>query len=428
MTTGVVAFSGRKKRTMKIWLVNQYAAPPSLGGGTRHYSLARELIRKGHEMTIIASSFNHSTRRETRLGQGEVWKYEVIDRVPFLWLRTPPYSGNSMARIWNMLVFAGRVWSSTGAGQLNRPDIIIGSITHLFGALAAELLARRRGIHFVLEVRDLWPQTLVEMGNVSPHHPMVRVMEWIERYLYRRAELIVSLLPTAVEHMVEKGAERSKVVWIPNGIDLNLVPPLKPPDENNILTVMYAGAHGIANGLDSLLNAASILQREGWLDRVRFRFIGDGSEKARLRQRVQNEGILNVYFDEPVPKEYIYSILQEADIFLVTLKNLALYRWGMSLNKLFDYMSSARPIVFGANLSLNPVAEAQAGLTVPPEDAHAIAEAIKQLAVMSPAERWQMGLRGRRFVEEHHDFRRLAERLEVVLNGVVRKYDVFAET
>lgn len=405
---------------MKIWLVNQYSAPPTSVGSVRHYSLARELIRRGHEVTLIASSFDHVMRRETRLRRDELWRHEIIDDISFLWLRTSRYSGNNkVTRAWNMVGFARQVWLEKGMEQLEKPDIVIGTVTHLFGALAAERLASRHRIPFVLEIRDLWPQTLIELGKMSPRHPVVRVLEQIERHLYRRAERIISLLPGAVDHMVDKGAERSKVVWIPNGVDLTVVPPPEPPRENGKFTLIYAGAHGLVNGLDSLLDAAAILQREGWGDRVQFRFIGTGPEKARLRQRVQAEEIRNVRFDDPVPKEQVYRVMQEADAFLVTLKNLSLYRWGMSLNKLFDYLALARPIVFGANISCNPVAEAQAGLIVPPEDAVAMAAAIKRLMAMSPAERWEMGLRGRRFVEENHDYSRLAEKLGVVLETVV---------
>lgn len=404
---------------MNIWLVNHYALPPTQTGGTRHYALARELICSGHQVTLIASSFSHFSLQDTHLRKGERWRHELIDEVPFLWLHTPAYAGNSVARLWNMLMFSVRVWAGMGMRQLDPPDVVIGSVTHLFGALAAERLATRRGIPFVLEIRDLWPQTLIELGKLSPRHPMVQVMERIERHLYRRAARIVTVLPGAVEHMVAKGAGQSKIVWIPNGVDFSRVPPPKPPGDNGRCTLVYAGSHGIANGLDTLLDAAALLQRDGWADRAQFRFIGDGPQKPRLCQRARDEGIRNVSFDAAVPKADVYRVLQEADILLVTLKNLPLYRWGMSLNKLFDYLAAARPIVFGANVPANPVSEAQAGLTVAPEDARAMAGAIKHLMAMSPAERWQMGLNGRRFVEEHHDYRHLARRLEGVLAAVV---------
>jgi len=400
---------------MRIWIINQYAIPLSQAGPTRHYTLARELIRKGHHVTIIASSFDHVTRRETRLTSDEISKYEVVEGVPFVWLRTPPYRGNTLARIWNMLVFASRVWRDACSRINDQPDVIIGSSPHLFGALAAERLAGRYKIPFILEVRDLWPKSLVDLGNVSDHHPVVCLLERVERYLYRKARYIVTLLPSAVDHMVEKGIHREKVVWLPNGVDFRLVSQYRPPKETSLLTVMYAGAHGLANGLDSILDTAAILEQDGWGDRVRFRLIGDGPEKVRLQQRATIEGIQIVRFEDPVPKNRIYGLLQEADAFIVTMRNISLYRYGISLNKIYDYLAVGRPIVFGSSAPNNPVAEACAGLTVQPENPREMAEAVKRLAAMSLSERIAMGQRGRAYVEKEHNFVRLAEKLEQVL-------------
>ncbi len=245
---------------MNLWIVNHYAIPPQRAGGTRHYTLAKELIRRGYRVTIIASSFDHATRREAHLAPGEPFKLEVIESVPFLWLRTPPYAGNSVARIWNMTVFAYRVWRSAGEALLGKPDVVIGSSPHPFAALAAERLATRFRVPFVLEVRDLWPQTLIDLGGFSPRHPFILLLESIERYLYRKASRIITLLPGAGEHIREKGGDLSRVVWIPNGIDLELSPSPQPPRLNQVFTIMYAGAHGLANGLDLVLDVAALLE------------------------------------------------------------------------------------------------------------------------------------------------------------------------
>jgi len=405
---------------MRVWLINHYAVPPSEPGGTRHYALARELIRKGHDVTIIASSFNHSTGIQISCTHGRLSTFEQLGEVPFLLLRVPAYRGN-MARLWNMVVFAFEVWSGLGTKGMRKPDIVIGSSLTLLAAFAAERLARRLRVPFVLEIRDLWPQTLINMG-MRPHHPAVVGFGIIERYLYRSADKIITLLPNASEYIVPRGAHSSDITWIPNGVDMELIPFPKVPTPHKQFVVMYAGSHGLSDALDSVLDAAAILNKEA-PGRFRFRFFGDGPSKRDLRRRVETERIANVVFDDPVPKQKVFSILQDANAFIITAKKTDLYRYGISPNKLHDYMAAARPTVFAGESHNNPIAEASAGITVGPEDPRAIARAVQTLAVMSTDERWAMGLRARRYIEEHHDFTVLARRLELVLQSALGSSD-----
>jgi glycosyltransferase involved in cell wall biosynthesis len=405
---------------MKIWIVNYTALPPSEPGGTRHYSLARELHRMGHQVLVVASSFHYVARRSVRRVEDGSHLLEDVEGVPFLWLRAPAYRESKLARAWSWLVFSWRVWRQVGLGQRPPPDVVVGSSPYPFAALAAERMAARLGVPFVLEVRDLWPQTLVDLGKYSSLHPFILLLDGIERYLYRRATRIISLLPEADEYMARKGADRDHVVWIPNGVDLEMVPDPTPPSAEAPFCVMYAGAHGLSNTLDLVLDAAAILQREAWgPDRAIFKLVGDGPYKRRLIDRARQEGLKNVLFEDPVPKQEIYSVLQEADAFVRPVEDSPLYRWGASPNKLFDYMASGRPVVYASQSQRNPVNISGGGLTIPPGDPDSLAQAVRDLAGCSVEERWEMGLRGRRYVESQHAFSRLAESMAEALEAML---------
>jgi glycosyltransferase involved in cell wall biosynthesis len=400
---------------MRILLINQHVGLPGAAGGTRHHSLARELVRRGHEVTIVCTSFAHMTRTE-RLAPGEDYKQETLDGVSFIWLRTPPYAGNTGARLWNMLVFARKVLQVARRTRLPQPDVVIGSSPQPFAALAAERLARALGAPFVLEVRDLWPQTLIDLGRISPRHPLIVLMGAVERHLYQQACRIISLLPGATDHMVAKGAAPEKVVWLPNGVDFSLVPEGGPAAERDYFTVLYAGTHGLSNALDTVLDAAHVVGRRGLGGRIRFRFVGDGPAKAALEQRTLREGLSSlVTFEPAVPKAAVFAVMQESDCCVMTMHDTPLYRWGISPNKLYDYLAAGRPVVLACNCPYDPVTEAGAGYTVPPADPEALAGAIIRLYELDGAERVAMGRRGRAYALEHHSFPRLGARLEAVL-------------
>ncbi|HBQ25582.1 MAG TPA: glycosyltransferase WbuB [Syntrophomonas sp.] len=313
-----------------------------------------------------------------------------------------------------MGVFYQKVRNLNKKTKLSDPDIIIGSSPQPFAALAAERLASDYNIPFFMEVRDLWPQSLIDLGKTSKYHPFIILLAMLEKYLYKKAAKIVTALPGASNYISELGFPKGKIVWISNGIDLTLVPEFNKSMQNNVFTVMYTGAHGVANSLDTILYAAdSIMKQFG--EKILFRFIGDGVEKNNLKNLSSNLKLENVVFEDPVPKKDIYNILNEADAFIAVSKKTKLYRWGISPNKLFDYFAMSKPVVLGVEAYNDPVKEAGAGISVSPEDPQALAEAILKLYNMPVEEREEMGLRGRRHVEDNYDFKKLAEKLEVVL-------------
>lgn len=398
----VSSLSSFEASSLKIWLVNPHAVPPSEGGGTRHFSIAKELNRRGHETVVIASDAHYlGNSTERRIGLDE------HDGVPFYYIPAPPYHPHSKKRFINHLVFASRLKRATIPGF--EPDVILGSNPHLWAADGARARAQSLGVPFVLELRDLWPEALLTYSKFTESHPIIRWMRRIEKRLYNAATQIVVTPTRAADYLAGHGVDRSRVHAIPHGIDLDLIPVATAIPHNKKFTVIYAGAHGVANALDVVLDAAKLVRGED----VCFRLVGSGPVKQALIERAAAEGIDNVEFLNPVSKKDLFPLLQTADAFTMVTMPKALYKWGNSFNKMFDYMAMARPTIYAGSLPDCPVAEADGGLVIRPS-ADELAQAVRDLVATPPAEREAMGRRARNYVESHHSTVALAARFEEV--------------
>ena len=411
---------------VNLWIFNHYAITPDLPGGTRHFDLARELSKRGWQVAIFASSFHHSLHQDVKLPPGKPWQLEEVEGIKFIWIRTLPYKRNDWRRVLNMASYMVRAW---GLGRrlpqlapgIERPDVVIGSSVHLLAVLAAYWVARHHRAKFIMEVRDLWPQTIVDMGELSEHHPLTKLLQALEGFLYRRAERIIVLGPQMKDYIVAKGIDAEKIVWIPNGVDLSRfrvrVGSSSRGKDQEGFKAMYLGTHGRANALDVLLQAAKIVQDRGY--DIQFVLVGDGPEKPQLVGLAEKLHLRNVEFRDPIQKTEVPHALQEADALIFNLERARVFKYGISSNKLFDYMSSGRPVLFSVDAPNNPVEEARCGLTVPPRDPKALAEAVIALYEMPREEREAMGRRGREYVEQHHAIPVLADRLVRCIKDVL---------
>ncbi len=401
---------------MNIWIFNHYATTPDMPGGTRHYDFGIELIKKGYNVTIFASSFNYVTRREERLQAGDRYRFEWVNGIRYLWLKTFAYSKNDWRRVINWLSYSLKALIFS-IKMKERPDVVIGSSVHLFAPLTAYIVSRLKRGKFIFEVRDLWPQTLIDIGSISTNHPLIIFFRFLEGFLYRNADKIITLLPNAGDYIERFGVSREKIVWIPNGVDINSFNGDSVSEKfiSDTFTIMYLGAHGSANALKVILDAGKILQDRG-NDKICFLLVGDGPEKNDLMKRAGLLGLRNIDFHDPVPKKCIHTIMGRASAFIFNLEDLPVFKYGISSNKLFGYMSAGRPVIFSCNSYNNPIKEAGAGITVPPQNARALADAAIQLYSLPAAEMGDMGKRGRLYVEKNHNINKLADKLVVVFN------------
>ncbi|MDT0636359.1 glycosyltransferase family 4 protein [Spectribacter hydrogenoxidans] len=406
-----------------LWVLNHYGQIPGSAGGSRHYSLAKHLVRHGWETTVIAASTDHKSGRQRNQETGKR-AIEEYDGFRFVWVRTPDYRGNGLGRIRNMLSYTWRALAPGTTRDLPKPDAVIGSSVHPLAAWAGARLAERHGVPFLFEVRDLWPQTLIDMGRISANGVVARALGKLELSLYEKADRILVLLPHADRYIAPLGIPEKKIEWLPNGVELEGYPKPQPPSEDGRFTLMYFGAHGQANGLDNILRAMALVEQRADMQHVRLRMIGDGPLKLALHELAHELGLRRVHFEEAVPKAEIPRLASEADAFIVNLISVpTLYCYGISLNKIFDYMAASRPIIFGGTSSNNPIEDSGAGISVPPADPRALANAIVKIVNMGAEERKPMGAAGRAYVTKNHAFKSLAEKLARILDEVVASPD-----
>jgi glycosyltransferase involved in cell wall biosynthesis len=398
-----------------LW-INHFAVSPSDGGGTRHFELARELTTRNWRVTVAASDFHYHSRTYTRRSGPTIRTAvpEHLEGVDFLWLWSAPYARNDWRRGWNWISFGQSLsrWQSNGS----RPDVVIGSSPHLFAALAGARMASRLGIPFVLEVRDLWPESLLAAGGRKG--PAYHAFGAMARHLYNRADRIVVLARGSADHIARYGVDANKIVYVPNGVDLNAFPKRQERSADTF-ALIYAGAHGPANGLDAVLDAAELLRSD---PRIRFRFVGDGPAKSALRDDATRRDLTNVEFRDPVAKSDIPTFFASADAGLMVLRDSPLFAYGVSPNKLFDYFGAALPVVCNVPGDVaGMVADAGAGEQAADSSGAALADAIRRLASRAPEERAKMGLAGRTWVAREHSRPVLAERLDGMLRELIAR-------
>lgn len=397
-----------------IWIINQYASTPDTGMGGRHYYLAEELAKQGHQVFLIAGSFSHLLRKPLTI-EKEFQVDEISNNMKFVWVKLPSYAeAHSKQRIFNWFIFSNKIRQLRGIIK-EKPDLILYSSPSPIGYLGSKWLANFYKSKYCFEVRDIWPLTLLELGGYSKNHPFIRLMQWIEDRAYKKSDFVISNLFNAVEHMQSRGMDKKKFHWIPNGFSMdelfnpellnNQIISLIP---KNKFIVGYTGTIGVANAIDTLIDAA-LLSRE--YDDIHYVLVGGGKEKQIMQERVANLGLNNITFIDPIPKKQIQSMIALFDVCYIGWHKNSLYRFGIAPNKIPEYLFSGRPIIHAFSGNGDLVTIANAGITVEAEEPHAIVKAIKTLKNMSIADRNEMGENGHRYVVEILQYKQLSKKI-----------------
>ena len=403
---------------MRLLYFHQHFATPQGSSGTRSYEFARALIARGYQVTVVCGAHQLSGV-ELPYDDSRGWRRGLVDGIDVISLPLAYSNRDSLFRRgWTFLRFALR---SVRLALTLDCDLVFATstpITAVIPGLAAKWL---RGKPFVFEVRDLWPELPRALGLRNPF--LLGGMSLLELLGYRSADACVGLSPGIVEGIRSRADERLPVAMIPNGSDLEVFHPSKRsqltlpgigPDD---FVAGFTGAHGIANGLDALLDVATELKRRGD-HRVKLAFIGDGKEKERLAAKATELGLTNCLFFPPVPKTELGAITASLDCGLMVLKDIPAFYRGTSPNKFFDYIAAGIPVVNNyPGWLAGLITEHRCGLVVPPGNASAFADALQRLAA-DPAERRAMGAAARALAEKEFARPLLADRFIATLEAI----------
>lgn len=400
---------------MRILYVDHYVGSLSMGMEFRPYYLAREWQKLGHSVRLVGADYSH-----LRIKQPEVVKdfaVQEMDGEEFQWIKTVRYDGNGSKRAISIFQFVIKLWLAAGRiASEYKPDVVISSSTYPLDAYACSRIAKKAKAKYIHEAHDMWPATLTEMGGMSEKHPFIKVIAKAEKYAYRKPDKVVSVLPATLQHMLDCGLRSPNMFsYIPNGI----VPedwdePEELSAEHQVgfdklkgkFIVGYLGGHALTNALYTFIDAAAELRDD---PDIVFVLVGKGVEKQKLMDWVEKEGLTNVVFFPPVKKKQVPITLGKMDALYIGAAACPLYRYGISMNKLYDYMMAGKPIIYGISAANNEVDEAQCGMTIEPESPQDLVKAVRRLKEMTPVERNEFGYRGKSWVLENRKYETLAK-------------------
>jgi glycosyltransferase involved in cell wall biosynthesis len=406
---------------MRIWYFNHYATPPAFGFSGRGHYLGRYFKQNGSQFINFCASFHHL--KDKRSVADVIDQVKIFDGVPYYHIQTIGYSGNNVFRVFNMLEYAtraARLDCKIRNGELDPPDVVIASCAHIFSYLAASRLKKKRNLKIIYEVRDLWPLSLVELLGLSRFNPLVMWMKRIERKAYSEADAVVSTLSNAIAYMEQIGIENKRFHFIPNGYSADdwLNKESRIPEEherefvrcrnNGKLIVVYAGSHGPPNALDQILRINEVVKTND----VPYHFVlvGDGTSKEELIKQTEKYHIHFISFLPKVPQSAVPAILNSADVCFIGWQKKNIYKYGISPNKMCDYLMSGKPILHALDTPDDPVVKANAGISVEPYNPHQLNEALNIFCSMPAAEREAMGQRGKEYALKHLEYSVIARK------------------
>lgn len=417
-----------------IWIIDHYSSEPKYGGISRQYDFAVELSKRGYHVTVLSSGFSHYTH--TYIGDSKDKEYyisKVSDSVHYVYLHTKAYETNGgIGRIKNMFSFRSAVAKHYReiAEKLGKPDVVEGASIHPLAWIAAYKVAKHFNVRFVAEVRDLWPEMWLLNKEKKPYDPMVLFFGIIEKWAYRKADRIIYSMLYGDKYICDKlGFPREKVALIGQPLDCarfddfaqtkaELLPQDVQAFMQNAFLCVFTGYYKEYEGVYVMLEAAKLLMERG-ID-AKFLFLGSGQEAEGMQAYATEHALKNVMVGGRISKEAIPALLRKADICLAHCAAKGSgesFKYGISKNKVNEYLYSGACILYGRADENDPVAASGAGYVIKPFSAVGFADRIEDVYNMSKSEREAFGKHGKQYIHENHETSILADKLLEVFFG-----------
>jgi len=416
-----------------IWIWNHYATNMFFDQAGRHYWFAENLIKEGYKPTIFCASTNHFSDNHIDTYEKQYATNSVND-IPFVFLNTPEYKGNGKKRVLNMISFyRGLFKTAKTYSELNgKPDVILASSVHPLTLVAGIKIAKKFGIPCICEVRDLWPESIIEFGSLKRSSLIAKMLYQGEKWIYKKANSLIFTIEGGADYIKDQGWHKgnrgsidiSKVHHINNGIDIeefdynvgsNVYEDIDL-DHPDTFKVVYAGSIRKANNLKLIIDAAKHIKDNGY-DKIKFLIFGDGDEKENLQKRCLDENIDNVIFKGKVEKKLVPSILSKANINILNYSNHEIWKYGGSQNKNFEYLASEKPILSTITMGYDIIEKYCAGISLNNQDPETISDAIISIFSMDE-ELYKKMAHNARSAAQDYDFRVLTKNLIDIVESI----------
>ncbi len=398
-----------------VWYISKYANILKYGANTRQFSFCKGFKKLGYKPTLIVGNSSHLYDTLPKF-QGDFF-HEKYENVDIIWINLPKYKkATSVKRFWTWLLFEYKIIKLYKKFPANNPDVVIASSLSILSIISGVFLKYKLKAKFIFEVRDIWPQTLIDLNGLSKFHPIVLTLRTLEKFGYKKADLIVGTMSGLYRHVIQSvNVPEGKVINIPQGVDLDFYNLNQEKLDNgfvnkyfpkNKFTIVYAGTLAISYALDKVIKAAEILNTTN--PNVHFLFLGNGLEKEALQK--QAKGLNNVTFVPRIPKEQVLDFLSRSSVLLHSFKMKKVFEYGISPNKFIDYMYSARPIIvmFSGHQSL--INQANCGIFIESEDYISLAEVIEEYYKKSYKELDKLGQNGKDYLLNNLTFEILSKK------------------